>query len=123
MLASQSLCDDMRIRNGSHRSETIVFDLIHLGLFAPLLDSSLSSGQLSRVKVNRILLLSSKAQEAANGDDGSLLGGLPSLQVPNEDLLKFTDGIVVVFDELRKLSDTTANVDGGGRIGDLKTGK
>lgn len=123
MLASQFLCDDVGIRNGGHRSETVVLDLVHLGLLAPLLDGGLSAGQLSRVEVDGVLRLSPKAQEAANADRGSFLAKPATFEVPNEDSLKFTDGIVVVLGEFGELSNTTANVDGGGRIGNLKAGK
>lgn len=123
MLVSEPLGDEVRIRHGSHRSETVILHLIHLGLFAAVLGGRFRSGQLFGVPIDGILLLSSDAHEASNADRGSVLAELASLQVPNEDLLKFTYGIVVVLDEVGEVSDLTANMDRGGGIGDLKTGK
>ena len=77
----------------------------------------MSTGGHVRVVIDGIDLLAATASTETDG--GAFLADITILEIGNENLLEFPDGIVVLFDLLGQISDAATDVDGGGWIGHL----
>ena len=72
----------------------------------------------ARVVIDGIDLLA--AATSTEGDGGAFLTELSALEITNEDIFELSNVFVVLFDQLRQITDTATDVDGGSRIGHLQ---
>lgn len=68
----------------------------------------------ARVIIDGIDLLATATSTKADGR--ALLAEFPTLQVTNENMLEFSNGVVVLFDQFWQVPDATADVYGSGWI-------
>ncbi len=132
MFSRKNLGNYVRIRNSSHTSETIVLCLAGIDLATVVVDCGfrplqpiaalkLSSDHYTMIKrvreeINSIHFLSTTSAEATVTNGGTFPANFSSLQVLDEVRLELSNIIIVVFDELRQLSDPTTDVNAGSRI-------
>lgn len=130
MLTVQHLGNSLSVRNSSHASETIVFSFAGINLvtvffnscFSALefcsekvCDQSLFAGERSiqadsRIIFNRIPRRPTTPTRRANSDSGPLGSNFAALQILDQNLFEFPDGLIVVLNQVRKLPNFSANV-------------
>jgi len=74
-------------------------------------------GRYVRVVVDGIDLLTTTS--STNTDSGPFLTNFSILEIGDENVLEFSDGIVVSFNQIRKITDAATDVDGSSWIGNL----